>query len=343
MTEPKGTCVAGRPFRRRLRVALIVIAPVLALAAVACTDSDEATPGPGTAPSTASPATETPSATSTPVDPARASELAALVLAPVIEEFGPPGAELEVHAVPLGLRDNSGEFWAGVTTGAQPFYIDDDGNAVNFFHVVSVHRLNDDGSWSAEIDRLEIETAPQRTEVSEAGTVRGLAGTWLAIRGPTGAHAGTLNIIRFDGAHLESMLTHTSSRPHAGEIIDLDGDGVPEVVLNTSNPFVFGYTSGVEERSELVQRWDGSAFVPVEVAVPPGLPDGLASEAERVVELAEADLWREAATLAVETSRQAPDDDGLRWLSVVVNRTAAARHSHAGTAGQPLLDGGVRR
>lgn len=317
------------------RFLLLLAAAAVALVGAACTGEDEGTPEPGPgSPSATATATSVP--TSTPVDPARASELAALVLAPIIEEFGPTAAGLDVHAVPLGLRDDAGEFWAGMTNGAQPGYLDDDGVAVNYFHGVSIYRYGGDGVWSPRIDWLEIPSAPQRTEVT-AGVVASLSGTWLAIRGPTGAHAGTLDIIRFDGAQLESMLSHISSRPNAGEIVDLDGDGVPEVVLNDSNPFVFGYTSGVEERSETVQRWDGTAFVPVEIAVPPGLDGGLASDAAQVVELAQADLWRDAAALAVETSRRAPDDDALRWLSVAVNRTAATRHAHAGTAGQPLL------
>ena len=53
--------------------------------------------------------------------------------------------------------------------------------------------------------------------------------------------------------------------------------------------------------------------------------------------LANADLWREAAALATYTSRQAPDNDGLRWLSILVNRTATLRFAHMGSPGQPLL------
>ena len=50
--------------------------------------------------------------------------------------------------------------------------------------------------------------------------------------------------------------------------------------------------------------------------------------------LAEADLWREAAA---ETARLASAGENLRWLSILVNRTAAARLDHAGSSSQPLL------
>lgn len=60
------------------------------------------------------------------------------------------------------------------------------------------------------------------------------------------------------------------------------------------------------------------------------LPNPLAPASGR---LAEADLWREAA----ETARLASADRELRWLSILVNRTAAARLDHAGSSSQPLL------
>ena len=152
---------------------------------------------------------------------------------------------------------------------------------------------------------------------------------WIAIRDSTGAHAGTLDVIRFDGG-LETVLSHISSRPNAGEITDLDGDGLPEFVLNASNPFVFCYACAVEEHAVDLYRWDGAALSRVALAVPAGLAPGAAADAARVVSLAQADLWREAAALAVQTASGAPDDDGLRWLSILVNQMAAARLGHAG-------------
>ena len=55
------------------------------------------------------------------------------------------------------------------------------------------------------------------------------------------------------------------------------------------------------------------------------------------MKLAEANLWRDAAMLAIETSRRAPEHEGLRWLSIVVNRMAVLRLAYAGSPGQPLL------
>ena len=112
---------------------------------------------------------------------------------------------------------------------------------------------------------------------------------------------------------------------------------MPEFVLNASNPYVFCYACAVEEHTVLIYRWDGTGLSSVELAVPAGLAPEATADAGRVVALAQADLWREAAALAIRTASGTPDEDGLRWLSILVNQMAAARLGHAGSPGQPLL------
>ena len=312
-----------------------------------CTPEPTATPSPAavivTTPTpTASPVPTpppTPTPVATPSDAelaAAATELASTVLAGIAEEFGDNA--LEARAIDLGLSDADGSYWAVITDGPQPFYINDDGDPINFFHIVAVYRLNSDSSWSPEISRLEIDTAPQRTADAELVSVAP-GSAWIVIRAGTGAHAGTLDVIRFDaaGGALSTVLSHISSRPNAGKITDLDGDGIPEFVLNTSNPYVFCYACAVEEHSVDIYRWDGAALAEAPLQAPSGLTGDVATAAARVVSLAEADLWRQAAALAVATSRRSPGDDGLRWLSILVNQTAALRLAHAGSPGQPLL------
>ena len=163
---------------------------------------------------------------------------------------------LEARAYRTGIGGGEGSYWAVVTDGPQPLYINDDGDPVNFFHFVAVYRFNPDASWS-EVDRIEIDSAPQRSDEVEIVPIPD-ALVWIVTRGTTGAHAGTLDVIRWhsDGT-LATVLSHISSRPSAGEVTDLDGDGVPEFVLNTSNPYVFCYACAVEEHSVAIHRWDG--------------------------------------------------------------------------------------
>ena len=305
--------------------------------------SPSPTTTPTSTPAPTPPPTATPAASPTP-EPTpgaeelaeRAAEVASILLVAITEEFG--DSELTARALDLGLRDADGSYWAVVTNGPQPFYVNDDGDPINFFHTVAVYRLSSDGTWSEEIDRIEIDTAPQRTEQVELVTIDAVPGSaWVVIRGPTGAHAGTFDVIRFDGARLSTALSHISSRPNAGAITDLDGDGLPEFVLNASNPYVFCYACAVEEQRLQIYRWGDSDLSRVQLAVPSGLPPDAAADAALVVALAEADLWREAAARAVHAAGEVPGHDGLRWLSILVNQTAAARLAYAGSPGQPLL------
>jgi peptidoglycan/xylan/chitin deacetylase (PgdA/CDA1 family) len=337
------------PINARL-LALPALA-LLAAALVACNPFGGGDAPEPTATASASPAhvtrTPTPTATAptmpTPIPTPSAAEieqlradLEAAVLAEIAEEFGEHG--LTARAIDLGPDSAEGSYWAVMTNGPQPVYLDDDDEPVNFFHIVAAYRLDPDGSWSPELAHVEIETAPQRTgDVDVTDAPDGSA--WIVVRGPTGAHAGTLDVIRFDPADgsLETVISRISSRPNAGEITDLDGDGIPEFVLNTSNPYVFCYACAVEEHSVAIHRWDGASLTEVRLEAPPGLAGDVETAARRVVSLAEADLWRQAAALAVATSRRTPRDEGVRWLSILVNHTAAQRLAHAGSPGQPLL------
>jgi len=359
------------PMRGLAAVAAVLVSLAGVLASLAC-GSDEPGPGPAAAtpapeatataspeptPSatevvattTEAPAETTPRPTATAVASAAtpdedeatlAAELTAVALAPVLEEFGESAQDLTAHAFPVGADDERGRLWAVVTNGPQPFHVNDEGDVVNFFHFVALYRRDADATWSETLYQLTLETAPQRTEVEVYDTgprrAKGPA-PLIAIRGGTGAHAGTLDVVLVEGELLRTGISHVSARPGAGDIADLDGDGVVELIVNSSNPYVFCYACSVEEKGELVYRWDGLDYAEVPLEAPEGLESNLAEAADRVVRLAGANLWRDAALLAVETSQREPDHEGLRLLSIVVNRNAALRLGYAGSPGQPLL------
>lgn len=279
-----------------------------------------------------------------PVEPTAedrtAERLRRFVQEGIRQEF--PDAEAQpVHVFPLRLSEAAGEFWGAVTDGPQPARVTSDDEVVNFWHFAAVYRLDAANEWT-EVDRLEIELAPQRTQVDLTPTgwalPDGAPAAWITVRGGTGAHAGTLNIIRFDGETLSTELSWLSARPNAGEIVDLDGDGLAEVVVNDSDPYVFCYVCAVELKREILYWWDGSRLVPVDLRAPvANVPADVADQVDEVVALTRAGLWRDAALAAIAAARQAPESAEVRWLSVLVNRTAAARQLHAGSVAQPLL------
>ena len=346
------------------RLLAVLLTAGAGLVAVACGSSE---PGPAAsppteateAPATAATATATettadePEAeTSTPAAPPTeelppedaamlAAELAEIALAPVLEEFGESAERLTAHAFPLGIQHDGGDLWTVVTNGPQPYYQAEGGGGVNFFHFVALYRRNADASWSEALAEVTLETAPQRTEVVEildpGPRGRDEPAALIAIRGQTGAHAGTFDVLLVEGELLSTVVSHISARPDPGSLADLDGDGVVELIFNTSDPYVFCYACAVEERREQVYRWDGVGYSAAPLEAPGDLGGDLGAAADRVVKLAEANLWRDAAMLAIETSRRAPEHEGLRWLSIVVNRMAVLRLAYAGSPGQPLL------
>ena len=316
-------------------------------------DSLRALPNPfaTAAPAAAAVATPpaTPVASPTPeAPPSPAAELAAAVLTSIAETHDPGGAGvvvvrddgsaaievqgepvLEAEAFALEMRDGEGEFWMALT-GGPPLS--------PYPRIAAVARRDAD-SW-AKPSILTFETLPyypSLTGVVGPIATGGSEFVWVAVSGMTGAHSGTFDLLRFDGERLTTELSHVSGGPTPGWLADLDGDGEPEIVFDVSNRYVLHYASGVTERAEAIWRREGAAYRGVELAVPAGIAPELASDARRAVRLAKADLWREAAALAAETARRSPADEGLRWLSILVNRTAAARLGHAGSSSQPLL------
>lgn len=300
-------------------------------------------PGPTPTPTATEPAAPSPSpppaATPAPTQEELAEELRRIVQREIGEAFPEfPGAEMQpVHVIPLGLPAVTGMYWWVVTDGPQPFKLDSRDEAVNFFHFTAVYVRSEGGEWR-EVDRLEIENAPQRThvEVLTTGweTPGREASAWIAVRGGTGAHAGTLDVIGFDGATLRTELSALTQRQYLSEFPDLDGDGLLEVALNDSDPYIFCFACATELKRTALYRWTGEQLERVELRTP---PDQSGDQVERVVALAKADLWREAAAAAVEASRAFPGSAEVRWLSILINRTAVERLNYGGASGQPLL------
>ncbi len=269
-----------------------------------------------------------------------ADQLRRIIQTEIWQDF--PSADAQpVHVIPLNISDSMGEYWVVVTNGPQPWRITSSDEVINFFHFVAAFRLASEGEWS-EIDRLEIESAPQRThpELLQTGwrTSGGIPTAWIAVQGGTGAHAGTLDLIGFDGESLTTVLSLIGARPIAGELADLDGDGLLEVIGNDSDPYIFCYSCATDLKRETLYRWDGAQLAPVLLRAPVlALSEVVWEQADRAVTLAQADFWRQAAEAAALASSQAPTVDEVRWLSILINRVASARLSYSGSPGQPLL------
>ena len=90
-----------------------------------------------------------------------------------------------------------------------------------------------------------------------------------------------------------------------------------------------------------LQRWNGVAVVPVELApFPLEESDESRQALDFVIALVEADLWRDAVTAIEVVERLEPDNDEIKWQAILVRRNAEARLREAAQApdtAYPLL------
>jgi tetratricopeptide (TPR) repeat protein len=123
---------------------------------------------------------------------------------------------------------------------------------------------------------------------------------------------------------------------------DLNGDGVPEVVLDQSDYYVFCYACGVVEVNYQVLRWDGTQMVEAMLEpLPSTAPDALQQASNEAVTLARAGLWQDAALLAeqadqINAALEQPNPTAT-WNSDLILLTAEGRAEHARTSAYPLL------
>ena len=156
-----------------------------------------------------------------------------------------------------------------------------------------------------------------------------------------GAHSGTFNLLSFDGTTLRSEAGGFSSSPGVGEIADINGDGVGEVILDASDYYVFCYACGVRLAQYDVLRWNGTRFEPVTLQpLPSGAPEVLRAANDRAVELANAGLWQDTQALMLETLDTGETDATYDWnLRLIQLNTGAKRAAAVDTeGGYDILD-----
>ena len=260
------------------------------------------------------------------VDPARDT-----LSSTMLRTMGVPLSERDettwVEVFPLGMHEVYGDLWAAYASHGYELF------------VALFARLRS-GAWSKPLAQLH-ETC------CATGFVRGSPinigpseEVWFTVFWIEGAHAGQMVTFHFDGERLKEsgMLSSGGSSPDIGEIVDLNGDGVDEVLFLDKSPYVFAYASNVAEISARLAYWNGEKFVMVH---PSKIPEGASTirqeDADLVRRLADADLWVEAASLASVLAAQASDDVALRWWTVLIRKIASMKADHAAQSGQPLL------
>ena len=214
--------------------------------------------------------------------------------------FGPSAA------FPVDVNGNT--YWVAYTTGTRSFNPDKP-------HTIGVY-TQADGQWQ-QLSLLELGATQDGTtagpdnlnengvlpvEIGPGGTGGGTTSDntqfWLQVEGGAGAHGGVCSIVRLAGDVLTEELDNFSSSGGACQVMDIDGDGANEVVLDATDYYVFCYACGVRKYDYTVQRWSGTGFDKLELQpLPAAAPQGLVAKNDELLRLVQGGLWKAALEL----------------------------------------------
>ncbi|MCX6027798.1 MAG: hypothetical protein NT169_00670 [Chloroflexi bacterium] len=253
-----------------------------------------------------------------------------------------------VKALPLTVLTGSRPLWAVYSFGMRNFDLKPLPN-----HFVAIY-AQEGGAWK-ELARLEFASNDPQSAAPDYVGKNGLAQVqiepsrvWLTLDGGMGAHGGVFNLLSFDGSSLRADVTASAASPGLGRIQDVNGDGVPDAVLDISDRYVFCYACGVAQIQYKVYAWDKSNGRMVEREIQPmlmgqsGHPGrALTNEA---VSLAEAGLWKDAVT-KITAAKQASvgvkppfSNDTVDWdYGLIKLHADAMAQAAGGQSGYPLL------
>lgn len=161
---------------------------------------------------------------------------------------------------------------------------------------------------------------------------------WITVASGVGAHGGCCDLFMYDWQHLVGRVSHCHSSPGAGEVSDVDGDGVPEVVLNRSDEYVFCYACNVRYVAWMVLRCDEQECREVTFS---GLPDSVPAEVrslnDQAVALAKAGLWKDAQAAMAQALASGVYHPTLATNAALIRLHAEALERQIWEGGYPLL------
>lgn len=206
----------------------------------------------------------------------------------------------------------------------------------SYMHKISVH-TTEAGLWS-ELARVELACVNYLDEYSLEQVEIDPENVWLLVQGGAGAHGGCLELLRWDGKDLQVAISSFSTIPDAGSVLDLNGDGQQDLLLNNSDPYIFCYACGIQLYKARFFTWDGLALVE---AAPRSLVESQ-SEALRAINyealaLAEAGLYADALTQIEHARGVAPGNGTVDWNAAWIRHHLEVSRRLAQASLFPLL------
>jgi hypothetical protein len=325
---------------------------ILALALAACTVVPPPTTSPVPATATSTPEAATPTtaptattAAATPTSVAPAPSTDSLVQ--LVQAGLPEGAFEGVVALPLAVPAGQPPLWAAYSVGMRNFDLTP---LPNHFVAIYTHA---NGDWQ-ELERQEFSSDDQTVSAPDYMANGGLtqvevepSHVWLALEGGVGAHSGVFDLLDFDGQALHVQLNGFSSSPGVGSIKDVNGDGIPDVILDATDYYVFCYACGVRDIGFQVFAWDQANGRMMERPIEPMLMGQSGHPARdltnEAVALAQAGLWKDAASV-IEQAKQAAanvqppfTNETIDWDYGLIKLHASTLADSVANSGYPLL------
>jgi hypothetical protein len=227
------------------------------------------------------------------------------------------------------------------STGAQP----DTGHIAGIYEVAEDRIATRADLTFDRAEALDFTLIDQLVQ-SEDGRVLGSpwgADIWFLREGAIGGHGSYVNLLRWSPNNAGPSaftieLSWSSSLPTAAlKLVDYDADGVPELRLDDTDPYVFCYACGVRKVGFQVARWNGSNLVMAPLARLAASALGPAKSAvDFAIELSEANLWIDAINAIDLAARLVPNDPTIEWNAILIRAQAAEREAAAGAV-YPLL------
>ncbi len=258
----------------------------------------------------------------------------------------PANAFSDLAVLPLQAPAGSPRLWAVFSTGLLNYELEPLPN-----HLVAIY-THDDAGWQ-ELARYNLldssdPMAPPAPGYLDVGGVSQVlidpARVLIALSGGVGAHGGTFHLLSFDGAELRAEVAASASFPAFDSLVDLNGDGVLDVLLDQSDAYVFCYACGVRKLQYTAFYWDSSNQTMFQASIEPflmGQPQPMRDLVNPAVALANAGLWKDALPLitqAVELAPQYPECDmrTLEWDDALIRLHAERMAEYESP--YPLLD-----
>lgn len=278
-----------------------------------------------------------PAFTPTPIPPEslavelRATVAAGLPPTPTPDASGYSGPSIEGISV-ISLTNTTGNrpLWAAFSYGMRRF-----DPLQNHFVAIYSH---DETGWQ-ELDRQELGDVDYLDPAAVEQVQLAPGYVWLQAPGGAGAHSGTFDLLQFDGQSLTVAASNFSASGGGSRLQDLNRDGMPEVLLDATEYYVFCFACGSRFIQYQVLRWDGSRLSNIDLApLPETAPAELRELNNRAVELAQARLLQQAQAQIEQAQALDGQDTTVAWNAALINLLWQEQLEQAQQGPYPLLE-----